>query len=269
MRFFIFIFVFFFLTHPAHAAQFYFKVADDPSSRISIPVYIDTEGERLNAFEGTVTLMGNDSHVVRVEDAGSIVTVWLEHPQAGASIRFSGISPGGYQGEQGTLFTIVLEGKATAELSFSEVRAYRNDGEGTEAQSHTESATVVFGEKQQTEEIDTQQPESFSVVLARDSVSFDGKKVLIFAAHDKGKGIAGYDVCEGIFSCVRGDSPYVIQNEQTGMFFVRAYDYDGNVRTATLFTSWGLLQIGFTTLALILLLGLLGARFMRRGRVHA
>ncbi len=247
----------------AEAARFYFDAPEESSARVSIPVRIDTEGETLNAFEGTVNVTGFDVRVIRAEDAGSVITVWLEHPEAKSTIRFSGITPGGFNGT-GTLFQVVAEGGGTATLSYAGVKAYKNDGEGTVTETRVEKVSFDFGEGPAEEVPDTVSPEPFSASLIHTPDGFDEKKVLVFSAHDKGKGIQRYEVCEGGFSCVTSASPHVIADQGQGVFVVRAYDFDGNSRTAFLFTDSAKVVYGTLILALILILGVGGYLLRRR-----
>ena len=265
---------------PAYAAQFSIEIPKDavaPESEFVADVWLNTQGESLNALEGRL-LFPDALEVAGISDGGSVVTVWLDAPMSRGpgSISFSGITPGGYNAERGFLFSVVFRAKeeGVAALSFEHMQVFLNDGNATPAPVSEISAKLVISEEAPSslsDVSDTTPPEPFSLALAESPVAFDGKKVLIFAAQDKGFGVARYEVCEGFFaSCVVADSPYVLQQQSTDSFItVHAVDHSGNVRTAYLFTVRALMRYAsYGILAILLCIGalLLLARFKRSYR---
>src|SRR4051812_43407592 len=72
-----------------------------------ITIALESKAQHVNAIEGTVILPENFK-VQSLGEGNSIVSMWVEHPAVtGSRIRFSGIIPGGYEGDAGNLFDIV------------------------------------------------------------------------------------------------------------------------------------------------------------------
>lgn len=210
---------------PAHAAEIYI-MREKAEEGVLQHVVLDTDGESLNAFEGRIIISDG-----RVRDGNSIVSLWVEKPRFhNGTVRFSGITPGGYNGSEGLLFTVVAETEGTLQEAF----AYRSDGTGERVPIRLGKVREIPAQGAE----DVVPPESFIPVIASDEDAFGGKKMLIFAAHDKGKGVDYYEVCEGLLaSCVRTESPYELQHQRFGTLLrVRAVDASGNVRTQYLST---------------------------------
>ncbi|TSC57122.1 MAG: hypothetical protein Greene041679_431, partial [Parcubacteria group bacterium Greene0416_79] len=195
-------------------------------------------------------------------DGSSIVTVWLERPRAESKdrIAFSGITPGGYRGELGLLFQVLLRAKEEGSGLFAlqNVRAFLNDADATPA-----SVSVVVPHFAVTSGApsfapwqisDRTAPERFRPQIAENADAFLGNRVLIFATQDKESSVAYYEVCEGLFaSCLRAESPYVLRRQNTDAFItVRAVDQSGNVRVSRLSTVRAVVRYSLNALLAII-----------------
>jgi hypothetical protein len=113
-----------------------------------------------------------------------------------------------------------------------------------------------------TNQVDVTPPEPFTLQIAQTPDAFNEQKVLIFAAQDKGSGIARYEVCEGFFApCVAGESAYTLSRQSAdARITVVAYDNAGNTRVEHLYTSAALIRYALY-LILAILVGI-GAWFL-------
>jgi len=226
------------LTGQAYAAELQLFVPDTPapSGPVSITVVLNTEGENINAIEGSL-VVPREAIVREIRDGNSAVNFWIERPHdTDGTIRFAGITPGGIVSEGALIFTLIFDAKERdIHLNLTNAKAYRNDGEGTEVTLSLN--TAIKPQTKEEEKKDASPPEEFTISLSSDSSLFEGKPFIIFAAQDKQSGIDYYEICEGIFSgCVRGESPYLLQIGGNALITVRAFDRDGNIRLARLFT---------------------------------
>lgn len=267
---------------PASAARLSVDVTPTlvrPGDRVLATVILDTEGESLNAFEGTVLFPADIFTAKELRDGNTFVNVWLEPPSVRepGRISFSGITPGGYRGAHGLLLSVMFEALTEGEgtISLNKIQLLKNDGEGTSANlvlpiaSPNIAVSKSANQTSLSEVSDTQPPEPFSIETAQDKEVFGGKQVLIFATQDKSSGIEYYEVCEGVWGgCVRAESPYVLRHQLTDRYFkVRAVDFYGNERIAVLLTSRAMLFYAFCALIGILFITG-GIFFIRRVTVR-
>ncbi|MEA2701751.1 MAG: hypothetical protein QOE22_460 [Candidatus Parcubacteria bacterium] len=257
---------------------------------ISVTLMLDTEGEDVNAVEGTV-LVSDNLAVTGVQEEGSIVPLWVERPSAGGQASsFSGVIPGGFRGvlspfweggHPGTLYTLLLratdEGPARATLGPSG-RAFLNDGKGTMVAVTTGDAvfTIQAGGEEQVEPVpDTTLPEEFEPEVASSTDIFDGAFFVAFAANDLASGVDHYEVGEtrtarpGNFA--HAESPYRLTDQGLHSYVhVKAVDRAGNERIVTLPPTHPTPWYGSPWLAILIVLFLLGAvlAFVRH-RFHA
>ena len=96
---------------PVFAAEIFFE----PEKRLGLKnqfmmnVFLNAE-EPLNAIEGKIRFPPDLLELKNIEDGNSIINFWIERPVAGEAgkITFSGITPGGYQGERGLVFSLIF-----------------------------------------------------------------------------------------------------------------------------------------------------------------
>lgn len=228
------------------AAQIHAEYEPANAGMRVVHLILDTEGESLNAIEGELAIRSGTSHEIR--DGNSLISLWITKPMKGDTISFAGITPGGFSGSHGLLFSMVLD--ESDEVLFRKGLAYRSDGTGTAIALSRGERREVSGSALS----DASPPESFSATLTRNDDVFDGKYVLIFATQDKGRGMDYFEVCEGLVArCTRAESPYILNNQDADFLIrIRAVDLAGNVRTSYLFTQEAQIQYG-----LVIFLGIL------------
>jgi hypothetical protein len=266
-----------FVAMPVYAAQFSVEVpggAIGPHSEVTASVYLNTEGQNINAIDGAL-LVPSNFDVISIDDGGSVVPMWVQAPAviANGQIEFSGITPGGYNGDRGFIFSAVIRANTEGDssLSLSNLQALLNDGQGTSAKVATTAAKVAVSSGAQSTttslSTDTTPPEPFALQIVQTPDAFDGKKVLLFATQDKGSGLSHYEVCEGLLgSCVTGKSAYILSRQAAdGLITVIAFDNAGNSRVERLFTSSAIFWYSlYLILAILIGVGVGAGLFNRR-----
>lgn len=216
---------------------------------IEVFVYLDTDSEVINAVEGDITLSSAFA-LGDINAANSLVPLWAEQPEYGPEgISFSGIIPGGWRGRSGFLFSFVVYGQDPAEsaiINAQNVLVLLHDGEGTELPTQIYSTEISIDPSLPVIDLiehtpDTESPEIFQPLIARDMNLFGGDYFLVFQAQDKGSGVKQYEVRESkrrLWNTKGGtwdltESPYRIEDQTLKSFiYVRAVDNEGNVRIA-------------------------------------
>lgn len=230
-----------------------------PQENYTVTVLMDTEGESINAIEGTVVIDAALGNPLSVTDSGSVVTYWIARPswnESSRTVRFSGSVPGGFSGS-GILFSVVLpptSGTPGANaLSLVDVRAYRNDGLGSLAKVALESLRFSQSSEPMNQAIadqlfvddtkkDNDPPEIFSPSISRDERVYDGKWFVTFAASDKQSGVDHYEIQESRSGKIdsgrwkRAESPYLLEDQELHSYvFVIAIDRQGNERVIKIY----------------------------------
>jgi hypothetical protein len=242
------------------------RVYDEQTFR----VVIDTEGETVNAVQGTIVFDSEGLSFVNVTDANSILNFWIEEPHfEEAGIVFSGMTPGGFQTEESTLlsFTVSGVGAQNTTIACKSCQALLHDGKGTETalsiQPYTVSILPWSPEAPEPERplvpVDREMPEIFTPELIRDLAISGGAYTLLFATQDKGSGIDHYEVCEFGYGCVRARSPYEIKHQWLPMnITVIAVDGNDNERAVILTRD----KTGYVLFAILILIIFFGIRLI-------
>ena len=202
-----------------------------------------------NAFSGTLLYSETTLEPIAISDGNSLINMWITRPMvtsAGMPITFAGITPGGFSGSDGTLFSVLFRVKAagTATVSLKDIEVLRNDGVGGNEPTTTKSLTLSIEPKPfggYTEPTDQIPPEPFTVYKGSDPQLFNGRSYLAFSAVDKGSGVDRYTVAESripsflflLFppSWKEAISPYEIVDQRlTSTVYIKAVDRAGNER---------------------------------------
>jgi len=245
-------------------AQIYFGLTNltvPVGSTFEVGVFLDAQGESIAAVESLLTLT-EGLKLVDIRDGNSVLKLWLERPRGGdTAISFSGITPGGFTGDRGELFTLVFEAEKLGEMRI-EAQASKillNDGQGTPAEIMPAPIGLTVVEEGEVpayttlEDIDP--PEAFTPILVEQE-QFGGW-VVVFSAQDKGSGIAYYEVREGWFGWESAESPFLLKDQKLhSSISVKAVDEAGNERLANLEAlngePWYLNGIFWSILAIVL-----------------
>ncbi|HTW96625.1 MAG TPA: hypothetical protein VMD74_03145, partial [Candidatus Methylomirabilis sp.] len=193
-----------------------------------------------------------------IKDGDSIMNLWVERPREIATssatlgeIIFSGITPGGYQGAHGLVFTAVFTPKdeGAGVIDIGGARALLNDGEGTPDSltispwsfTISKNLPIMLGPSEE----DLTPPEEFKPEISSSTAIFSGRWFLVFTAQDKGSGIAGYAVFESkqlksvdqisASDWTSAETPYLLKDQSLKSYlYVKAIDKAGNERVETI-----------------------------------
>jgi len=235
-----------------------------------VTFFLDTEGKSLNAFEGKIVFSPEFLEGKEIRDGDSLINLWIERPnleeQKQGEIFFSGITPGGFSGEKGFLFSIVFQAKKSGSnaIHIDNLRLLENDGIGTETPT-SESVFVVSPPEEMTEPNlkvtpikDEDVPLDFFPIISNNKDLFDGKYFLVFLTQDKGSGIDHYEVSEdGGITFSPAKSPYLLRNQSVDpqKIVVKAVDKNGNEKKAGV-AKENLLKLNFSVVQNFLFFGL-------------
>jgi len=105
-------------------------------STFTARVQIATQGQSVNAAEGTIRFNPNELSVVSVTRSGSIFNLWVTEPtfsNSAGTISFSGGVPTGYSGSVGNVLSITFRvtNAGSPRVSFTDGSVLANDGRGT------------------------------------------------------------------------------------------------------------------------------------------
>ncbi len=234
------------ITPAALAARLYFEPQEltvGTAGEFSVAVNIDVD-KRVNAFSLAVSISGS-LIPYDTNEANSIINFWVEKPnwdKTTGLLTFSGITPGGFQGEKGRLLVVKFkaekEGEAVLSFDKEKTKVYLHTPDAIEDALVLEKIQlpIVKGKENIPVEIsDNEPPEWFAPEISQDQNMFGGKYFLVFATQDKGSGIERYEVCEGSETrCVIAESPYLLKDQNLRSYiYVKAVDKTGNERIAT------------------------------------
>ena len=228
----------------AWAARLYFDAPQrdyNVGDTIPVRVFIDTEGESINAIGLKINYPEDKIKLESVGNGNSIINFWVN--------ILTGVVVGGYQGDAGLIsqlnFKALTAGAAAVSLE-NESEVYLNDGQGTRAALKLDNPVALnIGEgliiPQPLAPTDTDPPEDFTPVIAQSPDVFDNKYFLVFSTVDKGSGLDHYEVQETAgkepseANWKTATSPYLLSDQNlTSYIFVKAVDEAGNQRTVAL-----------------------------------
>ncbi|HRH22980.1 MAG TPA: hypothetical protein PLB51_03285 [Candidatus Paceibacterota bacterium] len=244
-----FVFVFFFVL-PVVTFGATFSVETPESASLGeeflVRVFVDTEGDVLNALSGSVPLEKKSFSIERIYDGESIVSVWVDRPLFDTNtsrIVFSGFTPGGFVGKH-LVFSFVVKAKESDvfETRVGEAVALKNDGEGSSASTvslrgrtfvsqDVSTSTVAF--------VDSVSPEVFEPVVSQSELMFEGRPFVSFATLDKGSGIDHYEYAYAFFmprtsNWKEIESPFELEARGfSKRIFIKAIDRMGNERVVS------------------------------------
>jgi hypothetical protein len=269
-----------FFALPAFGAQVSFtseKQSFATNEEFLVSVFLDAEGETLNAFEGKIFFPIDLLEEKEIRNGDSLVNFWIEKPSLlpdgrggkAGEIIFSGITPGGFSGTKELLFSVVFRAKKGGEgvVNMEGLRVLKNDGNGTKAEVKTSPFSFSISEEFASSSStmapvkDTESPEDFTPIIASDPNIFEGKYFLVFVAQDKGSGIDRYELSEdGGKSFSPAHSPFLLQNQALDTkIIIKAIDASGNEKIAELpaehFAKWKQYFLIFGILLLSALVG--------------
>ena len=214
-------------------------------------VLVDTEGQSLNAFEGTIAVSSDYFEVIDIKASRSVVDFWIDSPVGGfaddpnrSSFDFAGIVAGGFEGSGGNIFELILKTKqqeGEGYIGLNNTKALVNDGLGTEAPTKPFVLNINISEHVEVSDIividikDNDAPEIFSPIISQIPDIAGDNYLLVFSTKDKGVGMDYYQIKEGLGRWHSAESPYILRNQKLNVdISVKAVDKNGNERIVKL-----------------------------------
>lgn len=250
---------------PVSASEIYFGTHTKEAGvnqYVEVGVFLNAEEESINAVEGSVSFPSPLLAPKEIRNGNSIISFWVEQPflEQDGKLRFSGVIPGGYTGNNGYLFSVIFQTQKEGEATLDAIngRALLNDGGGSAASFRSSPTELKIRSELKGPDVlpvyDPDAPESFTPQIAKDPNLFEGKWVLIFATQDKGSGVDHYEVREqrrwsffglelGIWPAnwMEAESPVILKDQALkSTVYVKAQDRSRNERVAVLPPSYPL-----------------------------
>ncbi|MBZ9571771.1 hypothetical protein KJA15_00295, partial [Patescibacteria group bacterium] len=118
----------------------------------SVKVKVDSEGEAINAAEGTLTFDPDELNVVSISKSDSIFTLWTTEPtfsNSDGTVSFGGGTPESFTGSSGTIITIIFRAETigASNIEFSTGSVLAADHKGTNVLASMGSGTYVIQPK--------------------------------------------------------------------------------------------------------------------------
>lgn len=247
----------------AYAAEFHFTEPYDTihaGDQFAIDLYLDPQGQSVNALEGGVSFSPN-IQLVETRIESSIVPLWIQKPTLTKGIvSFAGVIPSGYEGSLSPewkgfrpgkvlrlIFEATKEGHASVFLG-SATKAYLNDGKGTPAQVNALGFSFDVLPRSDSLRalsvaLDSIQPEPFTPLRVSGTSFGEKNDMLVFTDEDKQSGVNHFEIAFSKtevsehsydqLSFVNAESPYPLPPESLSEFiYVKAVDEAGNERLA-------------------------------------
>jgi hypothetical protein len=215
------------------------------SNYLKVNAFVDTEGVLLNTFGARLVFPTSTLIFKDVNNSQSIINAFVEAPHlTDGGVVFSGITPGGFQGNRGFLLSFLFAPSAlgTARLSLDSLEAYQNDGQGTPVAVVTKPLSLKAAPlATSTAVLETIIPELFTPVIFQNTSIPDAPWMVAFTAQDKQSGIAYFEVQENLEITPKEEawqrtvSPVVLTDQSLKSYtFVKAVDRHGNSRVVVL-----------------------------------
>lgn len=247
------VFISLFSVSSVRSAELYFGSQSKeygPNSEFAVGLFINTEGENVNALEGKILFPADFLEFKEIYSGDSIINFWIENPSASCEnmceVVFSGIVPGGYIGERGHIFSFVVKAKKLGDISITTAddRVLLNDGLGTETNLKHSPIVIKISEEAETSifeaPYDINPPESFLPSIEQNTEIFNNKLFLVFATQDKLSGVDHYEVAEkrGVeiedydeLDWKVAKSPYLLKDQKLiSYIYIKAVDKSENSR---------------------------------------
>jgi len=119
------------------------------NSTFTVKVAVNSDGQSINAAEGTLKFNPAELSVVSVSRSTSVFNLWVTEPtfsNSAGTVTFSGGSPTGYTGSGGAVFTVTFKSlvAGTSRISFTQGSVLANDGRGTNVLSAMNGGTYTI-----------------------------------------------------------------------------------------------------------------------------
>lgn len=126
------------------------KISVTENQTFTVSIYTNTKGQTINNIEGLISFPSDLLSIDSVSSTGSVFSMWVEQPtfsNINGTVSFNGGVPTpGYNGSNGKVIGISFRAKKSgvANIKFSDVSIYANDGLGTNITSGKYGTTVTI-----------------------------------------------------------------------------------------------------------------------------
>ncbi len=125
----------------------------------TVKVVLNTTGKTINAAEGSLLFNPAELMVINVDRGASVFNLWVTEPvfsNTKGTISFSGGSPSGYTGSNGTVFTVTFRAltENSARLRYESGAILANDGMGTNILTGMSGGTYTLQAKSTVPEVE-------------------------------------------------------------------------------------------------------------------
>lgn len=126
------------------------KSTVEENQTFTVTIFTDTKGVSINNIEGNLSFPNQLVSVESVSTSSSIFSLWVEQPtfsNTNGTLSFNGgIPTPGYNGSNGKVISIVFKAKkaGVAQLAFSSLNIYANDGLGTNVTSLSSGNSITI-----------------------------------------------------------------------------------------------------------------------------
>ncbi len=205
---------------------------------------LNTQMEKINAISGKIIFFPASFKLTEIRAGNSIINFWVESPaeRNAGEINFSGIIPGGYNGDKGLLLSLIFATKKEGQaiLKMQEGQALLNDGQGTAAQVTLATLNLAVSNKISTSSTvsvleDSNPPESFKPEIGQDPALYGNQWFVVFVTQDKGVGVDHYEIQETRNGKIiesnwqKAESPYLIKDQSLRSYInIKAVDKNNN-----------------------------------------
>lgn len=184
---------------------------------VAVDLYLDTEGEALNALSGEVAITTQSTPpesptgrvtLSRIHDGDSIIGAWLvkANIREEGRVTFSGIIPRGITTEKGKLMTLYFVPKQSGVILLSASGSmFEDKALGQRLSLRLNSVALPIREHSGETGVSTLPPKlpedvappfGIRAIIAQNDEMFDGKPFIIVDAKDSQSGIAIYELLE-------------------------------------------------------------------------
>jgi hypothetical protein len=200
--------------------------------------------EEINALSSMIKFNPSVMSVERIIDGGSPIVLWVERPlinMENGTISFSGVTPGGFQGNK-EIFSFIIKPLKSGIISMSigDSTLLKNDGNGTSVEVDKNAFAINVNAStsdSKVENVDSNPPENFLITITKDDELFEGKKFATFGTTDKETGVDHYEYGFSIFgkpgdsNWTQTESPLILEKSSSfKKIYIKAVDRNGNER---------------------------------------
>lgn len=220
----------------------------DVNQKFNLSINLNTENEKLNTFNTNLLYPKDILKVSEIKTNNSVVNFWIEKiDDKNGKIYLSGITPGGYLGNNGEIATITFETikSGSGKIMLSSPEVFLNDGLGTEIKIPSKffdfSISGKYFKGIWQEAPDNIPPEIFKPEIVNTPEIMDNKKVIVFETTDKLSGIDHYLVKESKYRALmffqkweEVESPHTLKYQSgESTVIIKAVDKAGNTTTVS------------------------------------